>query len=47
MKYKARVALQSVTHLAMLMSPIVVHDEIERSFAGKLLIQFAQKVRKS
>jgi hypothetical protein len=46
MKYKARVALQPVTHFAMLVGSRVVQDEMERNFAGKHFIQIAQKVEK-
>ena len=46
MEYEARVALEPLTHIVMLVSPIVVHDKMERYFAGELSVQCAQKVEK-
>jgi hypothetical protein len=46
MEYEARVALEPLTHIVMLVSPIVVHDKMERYFAGELSVQCAQKVQK-
>jgi hypothetical protein len=44
MEYEARVALEPLAHIVMVVSSIVVHDEMERYFAGELSVQSAQKV---
>jgi hypothetical protein len=44
MEYEAWVALEPLTHIVMLVSPIVVHDEMEWYFPGELSVQYAQKM---
>src|SRR5258708_13904880 len=40
-EHEARMTLQPVPHILVLMRSIVIHDEMERDFTGELLVQSA------
>jgi hypothetical protein len=46
MEHEASVTLQPVPHVFVLVGSIVVHDEMERNFAGELLVQRVQELEK-